>query len=313
MNDQLDAERRPRRAVVLVAAAATAVLIGGATWALTRHDAPTTAVPVTDPVAPTESTAAPTTAPTANAVRTDSPDLSIVSARIVPTPLQVSPAPPMDALGQVWRVESDSLDGLLLMGVVDVVADEEHLAEQGWRTITTLEGVAEGRAWLAEGRGDDPASDQSVVVWARPEGVTWGFSWVGPSGSSTHEWIDLVLSGTPGSGVPVVIADERAALLSTYDPPTTIVSRSFTDVDGGTATLALWDSAVLLNQLLAAESVTEIEIDGRTGWRVDDTSLGWVWVYWDAGDGWFAELRFDQNLAGRADEIIAADLVRLDG
>lgn len=278
----------------------------------------TTLVPMTGSVAPPESTAPTTTAPTtttpvANAVRTDYPDLSIVSARIVPTPLQVSPAPPMDALGQVWRVESDSLDGLLLMGVDEVVADEENLAEQGWRTITALEGVTEGRAWLAEGRGDDPAADQSVVAWARPEGVTWGFSWVGPSDSSTDEWIDLVVSATPGSGVPVVIADERAATLSVIAAPTTIVSRSFNDVDGGTATLTVWDSAMLLNQLLAAESVTEIDIDGRTGWRVDDTSLGWVWVYWDAGDGWFAELRFDQNLAGRADEIIAANLVRLDG
>ena len=121
------------------------------------------------------------------------------------------------------------------------------------------------------------------------------------------------LDAAERSGVPVVITDERATMLSVVAPPTTIVSRTFTDVDGGTATLALWDSAMLLNQLLTAESPTAIEVDGRTGWRVEDDSLGWVWVYWDAGDGWFAELRFDQNLAGLADELIAASLVRLDG
>ena len=271
--------------------------------------AKTTLVPVTDPVAPPEST----TAPTENAVRTDYPDLSIVSARIAPGPIEVAPAPPVDALGQVWRVQSESLDGLLLMNVVEAVADEEYLAEQGWKTITALEGVTEGRAWLAEGRGDDPASDQTVVVWARPEGVTWGFSWVGPTDSSTDEWIDLVLSATPGSGVPVVIADERATVLSVVGPPTTMVARTFTDVEGATATLTLWDSAMLLNRLLGAEAPTEIEVDGRTGWRVDDLSLGWALIYWDAGDGWFAELRFDQGLASLADEIIASNLVRLDG
>jgi hypothetical protein len=269
----------------------------------------TTVVPVTDPVTPPEST----TAPTENAARTDYPDLSIVSARIVPGPAQVAPAPVTDALGQVWRVQSDSLDGLLLAGVDDVVTDEENLAEQGWRTITALEGVTEGTAWLAVGRGDDPASDQTVIAWARPEGVTWGFSWVGPSDSTTDEWIDLALSAAPGSGVPVVIADERATMLSVVAPPTTIVSRTFTGVDGGSAMLTLTDSATQLSGLILAESVTEIEVDGRTGWRVDDTSLGWVRVYWDAGDGWFAELRFDQGLAELADELITTNLVRLEG
>lgn len=268
-----------------------------------------TTIPVTDPVAPPAST----TAPMENAVRTDYPDLSIVSARIVPGPVQVAPAPVTDALGQVWRVQGDGLDGLLMMNVEELVVDEEYLAEQGWETITALEGVTEGRAWLAEGRGDDAASDQTVVAWARPEGVTWGFSWVGPTESSTDEWIDLVLSAAPGSGVPVVIADERATVLSVVGPPTTMVARTFADVEGATATLTLWDSAMLLNRLLGAEAPTEIEVDGRTGWRVDDLSLGWALIYWDAGDGWFAELRFDQGLASLADEIIAANLVRLDG
>ncbi|MFN6120674.1 MAG: hypothetical protein ACK5CE_13730 [Actinomycetes bacterium] len=269
----------------------------------------TTVVPVTDPLTPPEST----TGPTENSVRTDFPDLSIVSARIAPGPIEVAPAPPVDALGQVWRVQSDRLDGLLLVGVDDAVTDEEDLAEQGWRTITALEGVTEGTAWLAVGRGDDPASDQTAIVWARPEGVTWGFGWAGPSDSSTDEWIDLVLSATPGSGVPVVIADERATVLSVVAPPTTIVSRTFTGVDGGSAVLTLTDSATQLSGLILAESVTEIEVDGRTGWRVDDTSLGWVRVYWDAGDGWFAELTFDRGLAELADELITTNLVRLDG
>jgi hypothetical protein len=273
----------------------------------------TTVLPMTGSVAPPESTIPTTTTSVDGAVRTDYPDLSIVSARIAPGPIEVAPAPPVDALGQVWRVQSDSLDGLLLMNVVEAVADEEYLTEQGWTTITALEGVTEGRAWLAKGRGDDPASDQTVIAWARPEGVTWGFSWVGPTDASTDEWIDLVLSATPGSGVPVVVADERATVLSVVGPPTTMVTRTFTDVEGATATLTLWDSAMLLNRLLGAEAPTEIEVDGRTGWRVDDPSLGWALIYWDAGDGWFAELRFDQGLASLADEIIAANLVRLDG
>jgi hypothetical protein len=270
----------------------------------------TTVVPVTDPVTPPAST----TAPMENAVRTDYPDLSIVSARIVPGPVQVAPAPVTDALGQVWRVQGDSLDGLLMMNVEELVVDEEYLAQEGFTTITALDGVSEGAAWLIDGRTDDTGMDyRPGIVWARPDGTSWWFAEQGLSDTGTTDWIDLVLSAVPGSGVPVVITDERAGLLSVFGPPTTFVSRSFTDVDGGTAALTLTDSATQLSSLFFAESVTEIEVDGRTGWRVEDDALGWVTVWWDAGDGWFAELRFFQGLAERADEIIAANLVRLDG
>jgi hypothetical protein len=151
------------------------------------------------------------------------------------------------------------------------------------------------------------------IVWARPDGTSWTFSQYGLSDSGTNDWIDLVLSAVAGSGVPAVITDERAELLYAYGPPTTFVSQTFTDIDGGTATLTLIDSALAIGRMILAESLTEIEVDGRTGWRQDDTELGWVTVWWDTGDGWFAELRFDQGLAGRADELIATNLVRLDG
>lgn len=270
----------------------------------------TTTIPVTDPVAPPAST----TAPMENTVRADYPDLSIVSARIVPGPVQVAPAPDIGhLLGQVWRVQGDGLDGLLMMNVEELVVDEEYLAEQGWTTVTALDEVSDGTAWLVDGRTDDTGTAyRPGIVWTRSDGSSWWFGQFGLSDTGTTDWIDLVLSAVPGSGVPVVIADERASLLSVVGPPTTFVSRSFTDVDGGTATLTLSDSVTQLSSLFGAEAITEIEVDGRTGWRAE-TSLGGVEVYWDAGDGWFATLRFDQNLAGRADEIIAANLVRLDG
>jgi hypothetical protein len=249
-------------------------------------------------------------------VRTDYPELSIVAAGIEPGPLGVVPAPVTDALGQVWRIVGDepttALDELVLLTIDDAVLDATSLPKVGWSSVTELDGVTEGAAWLVDGAFDDLGGEVGPrIYWARPDGTTWTVAEVGVAAADTSDWTDLVLSAVPGSGVPVVLSDNRAELLYVYGPPTTIVSQSFTDVEGGTVTLTLWDSAMMLGRLLDADSLTEIQVDGRTGWRVEDTELGWVSAYWDAGNGWFAELTFDQGLADLADELIATGLVRL--
>lgn len=277
-----------------------------------------TVVETTVPVAPTIATSTTVTLPPANAtVRTDYPVFGITSARITPGAVEVTPAPDSGAIGSVWRLGGDepttAFDGLTMLTIDATAVDAATLTELGWSSVTELDGVAEGAAWLVDDASDDLGGKVGPrIYWVRPDGGTWIFSQVGVPATRLDDWADLVLTAVPGSGVPVVIPDDRAELLYLYGPWTTTVSQTFTDVGGGTATLTLWDSAWLLSRMDHAESVTKVEVDGRTGWREEYAVLGRVTVYWDAGNGWFAALQFDQGLADRADELIATNLVRLD-
>jgi hypothetical protein len=278
----------------------------------------TTVVETTVPVAPTIATSTTVTLPPANAtVRTDYPVFGITSARITPGAVEVTPAPDSGAIGSVWRLGGDepttAFDGLTMLTIDATAVDAATLTELGWSSVTELDGVAEGAAWLVDDASDDLGGKVGPrIYWVRPDGGTWIFSQVSVPATRLDDWADLVLTAVPGSGVPVVIPDDRAELLYLYGPWTTTVSQTFTDVGGGTATLTLWDSAWLLSRMDHAESVTKVEVDGRTGWREEYAVLGRVTVYWDAGNGWFAALQFDQGLADRADELIATNLVRLN-
>jgi hypothetical protein len=149
------------------------------------------------------------------------------------------------------------------------------------------------------------------VQWDRADGSVWVFQSQGLySAVSSNNWIDLVFAAVPGSGLPIVLPDERATVLAVGGPSTSVVTQAFTSVGGGTVDLTVSDGGASLFALTAAADVREVTVDGADGW-LGTSADGHVEVVWDAGGGWWGLLGISPELADQADDIVAS-IVRTD-
>lgn len=292
----------------LGATAATVLLAGAAVFALSARSEDPVAGPDTVP-ATAPATASDSSAPVVTSEpRSDAPTYTITSARLAPGASAVESAPPDPSLLQVWRIDDGALDGFL---TVSVQTASPFGVQTGW-TSTELTGFGDGTARLMVPPA--PAPDipaDPIVEWRRTDGGVWIFEESGLSDAGdAGDWLDVVRSAVPGSGVPVVLTDARAEFIGTSGSSTTVARQEFTGVDGGTVALALTDSLMLFKGLPGVTDVSPISVAGRDGWRVAlDGEL--VMALWDAGDGWYGLISVPYPLSEHADDIIAA-VVRTD-
>ena len=297
-----------RRATWLGVAAATLLLAGGAVWALsTRSDDPVASPRETTPVTTvgeaTTTIAPETTAPTG----VETPEFTITSARLTPGPVSEPSKGPGSQDGPFflsWRIEGGGSEGFLFATVYD------ELDLPNAQSVDQLDPPV-GDAQLVWPTVADDEVAVPWIRWVRPEGGVWTFFTLGLySGVASNNWIDLVFEAVPGSGLPIVIPDERATFLSFGMPSTTVITQAFTSIDAGTVDLTVTDGGAALFTLIGATDVRAITVAGTGGWR-GTYADGHVEVVWDAGGGWWGLLGISPELADQADDIVAS-VVRTD-
>ena len=290
---------RRRNGVLLTASAAACVaLLGAAAWVFSHRDPdpvatapePTAFVPVSTSVAPTT-----TVAPTQAAHR-----FALAAQDLSPGPItERQTAEPAGSRGfrQSWRVQGDGLDGFLFASIFPNRPDALPSA-QGGETINELQAVPYGRAWLLP----DTGNVMRTLFWARSDGTLWTFE---QQGLEQHQgdWVTLVLQAVPGSGVPIVVADPRATMLS-VGTSTTMISQTFTGA-AGFVQLDAVDSGELASDIVGAGEVRSVTIAGHEGWLAT-FSDGHLLVVWPDADGWWGAMTISAGLASRADGLIAA-------
>jgi hypothetical protein len=309
--------RPDRRSAWLGAAAVTVLLAGAAVWALTnRTEDPVTAPSETPPVPTTPVPTDPVpTDPVPTIVRTvrsgpDAPAYSIMSPRLAPGHVRSGQPFGFDATPVVsWRVEGDGLDGFIDASITD----SPYEANPGDR----IEPLAppRGTARLLTGIMIGVAGDLPIVEWVQDDGAVWRFQTKGFSDlAASAAWIDVVFRAVPGSGVPIVLDDERATLVAIGTSATWFRSTEFTDIDDPAATVVMTiaDGPIVTTTLASASTVRAVTVDGAPGWLGTDVgTTGQVRVIWDIGNGWWGSLDPGPELADQIDDIIAT-VVRVD-
>lgn len=294
-----------RRGAWLGVAAATALLATGAVWALSaRSDDPVASPEETTGMPETSEPAAPTTTADATQVGANAPSFSITSARLVPGRIDTNDADPQTTpFLMSWWVTGD------LQGFLFATSDVTDLP-----TDALLEPLdpPTGTAVLAHTNGDDPPWTRPWIQWDLGDGATWVFQTTGLlDGPEASAWIDLVFEAVPGSGLPIVLPDERASLVSFGAPSTRVRTQAFTSIDAGTADLTVTDGGSALFAFADAVEIGEVTVAGGRGW-LGTYADGHVEVVWDAGGGWWGLLGISAELADEADDIVAS-VVRTDG
>lgn len=286
-------------------AAATVLLAGAAVWALsTRSDDPVASPDETAAEPPTSAPAVPTTTSAAS-VGQGAPTFTLTSARLVPGRVESNGADPgTGPLFVSWRIEGDGMDGFLFASSYD------ELDIPNAQSVEPLDPPV-GDAQLV---WPTVAEDEVAVPWirwVRPEGGVWAISSQGLySAVSSNDWIDLVFEAVPGSGLPIVIPDERATFLAFGTPSTTVITQAFTSIDAGTVDLTVTDGGASLFALIGATDVRAVTVAGADGW-LGTYADGHVEVVWDATGGWWGLLGISPELADQADDIVAS-VTRVD-
>jgi hypothetical protein len=299
-----------RRGAWLGAAAVTVLLAGGAVWALsTRTEDPVASPEPTDPTVLAATTASGGSTPATGSER---PTYTIASARLAPGELVVEQEPvTSDALVQAWRVQGDGLDGFLTAVVLSESPFDTGALSNA--AITDLSGFPDGTArQIVSGDALQDMTSEPVIEWRRSDGDFWLFQQAGLIRSGSEDtWLDLVRSAVSGSGLPIVVADERATSIGVSGLSTTFVRQEFTGVDGGMVSFGLTDSLIFFGGLGGLLGVEPITVADRPGWRVVTEGEA-VTALWDAGDGWYGVLNIPFPMSAAADDIIAS-VVRTDG
>lgn len=305
---------RRHPAAWLAVAAASVALVGGAGWALSHRSGTTTVVPGSS-VAPVSApaptivppvTTTPTTTPS-DIGATAAPWFTIDSATLVGDGVRRQFAIEGDdrPLFVTWRIVGDALDGFLFATVSPYAPDGPPEAEPGG-SVEALTGVPDGQAWLVWPAA--PAGDfvAPTLLWSRSDDSLWTFTQNGLySAVSTNPWIDLVFRAQPGSGLPIVLADPRATVLTVGGPSTSTYTETYTSADGGGATLSVTDGGSAPLVIGTSDEVVPTIVVDRAGWQATHPD-GQVDVVWDAGGGWWAQLHLTAELAADVDAIVTA-------
>jgi hypothetical protein len=211
---------------------------------------------------------------------------------------------------QVWRVESEDLDGFLSVAVLSESPYAAGAPDEA--TVVELSGIPDGTARLiAVTDAERAAPADPVVEWVRGDGTVWLFQQSGLVRRGSEDlWLDLVRSAVPGSGLPVVVADRRATSIGVSGLSTAFVRQEYTGVDGETVAYGLTDSLLFFGGISGVTGVDPITVAGRPGWRVAIEGEA-VTALWDAGGGWYGQLNIPFPLSANADDIIAS-IVRTD-
>jgi hypothetical protein len=283
-------------------AAATLLVSGGAVWALAQREPTTPASsPVTTLAAPVNSTApteAPTATTTAVVVAAVEPWFTLQSPDLVPGEIFRRDAVPIDQrdLVQSWSVTSSAGRGFL----VATIRDEVDPGVEGDYT-TELLPVDDGVAYLLIPNGPDGPLDHGFEVrWFHDDGTAWFFQ---SQGLEPDVLGSLALGALPGSGLPIVIADESVTVISVGAFTGEAVIQDYANATGTVRLQVVPDGSALAG-LISAANIVDVTVAGMPGYAAS-LDNGQINVAWDAGGGWWGSLLIGPPLARAADGIIA--------
>ncbi len=307
---KLSRTSRRRATTMLGVAAACTALVGGALVALSQR-APSPTDLAADP--PDATVFVPATAVPAAA----EPWFTLAAANLAPGAITRPPLFPSDGepLFQSWSVVDDDDSGFLFATIYANRPDDQPEAEAGGTVEEVASGVPDGRAWLVTSAPQADAPARGSLWWSRADGSVWVFDEQGLSNTQRlGGWFDLALGAQSGSGVPIVLPDTSATLISVGVAARTIVTQRFTGTTGGpsigTADLTVSDGAAAPTALIGATTVTAVTVAGGTGWKAVFPD-GHVAVVWPVGNGWWGLLGISPELAAQADGIIIG-IARVD-
>jgi hypothetical protein len=287
-------------------AAATVLLAGGATIALTQRS------PDGGPVTRPELT---TSLPTTTAPSEATSPAASTSTTILDEPAQPWFAlempgfvagevfhedgiePTSDQLNQSWMVGSGEDRGFLTVKIESGLTP----GVEGDYTVETLE-VPEGIAYFLRPNGDDAPLDYgNEVRWFHDDGTAWLFQ---SQGLDRDTVVGLALSAVPGSGVPLVIDDPSLTMLSIG---TTVGEQNTQDYTNETGLVRLWVErrGTALGNLISAANIIDVTVAGTPGYAAL-LSNNQIDVTWPADNGWWGHLSIAPALSRGADGIIAA-------
>ncbi len=297
----------PRREVPrrwLGIAAATALLVGGAGFAISRRSADD---PAAAPAPPATAIADPTTTFPAEVAATS-------------TTILGEPSPPWFTLempdfvpGEIFQQTASTDSNVLYQGAytvtnggvrgfLTVVYNPELSAGiEGDYTSEQID-VPDGTASFLRPNLDGVPLDHGFEIrWFHSDGTAWLFR---SQGLDRDTFVSTVLTAQAGSGLPIVIADPTVSSLSGGAPSDVVLQ----DYQNDTGLVRVWidRGGAAMHDLIAAANIIDVTVAGVPGYAalMDDNR---VEVTWDTGDnGWWGHLSIAPELSRGADGIIAS-------
>jgi hypothetical protein len=308
--------RRPARTWIGVAAA-TAVLMGGAGWALSQRTSPAaTGTDTTLESKPSVTDPAVTPVPDTG----DAPWYTVGLADAVPGGISTASSDdPSGGFTQSWVIAGPNGDttslGLLIIDVsytdVGLPPDQSRYTEIA---------APQGTAWLLTDPGS-PTSGSPSLVWQRTDGTAWFVTQaglIGPAdadGSAFAEYVFQVQRGTFNDLLNN--PDERAEWVgSSPTNQRTDYTQSYAVGGVDTAIVLGVGNTSPLNALATATGIADTSVAGNRAWRGTQAD-GETTVVWGI-DGstipatsatpqqWWGVLRISPVLGDRVDEVLAS-------
>ncbi|MCU1359875.1 MAG: hypothetical protein JWN99_1164 [Ilumatobacteraceae bacterium] len=331
----------PRRWIGLVAA--TVLLVGGATFALTRRSsddpaaAPATTTPV-DPATTSAATSPATTMPAIAPITTATAITTPITTATAGTTIAPAPTTTIAILGPraPWfTVDSPEITLGPVTHRAASPADEQVLTQTwtvdqgdvgGFMTVQIVQGVQpriEGDYTV-----EDLQTDNGIAYFLRPNGsndgtgtpdssgpldygfeLRWfrddGSAWVFQSqGLTRDQLVAAAFSAVPGSGVPIIIDDPSFTTLSVSTP----VNDAYVQYDvaaKGLFALSVEHDGSPLGSLISAANIVPVTVAGMPGYAAQLYNNA-IAVAWDAGNGWWGHMWIGEQIARGADGIIAS-------